>query len=115
MRPLPLSVAVPLRLGSDADLALAPLRAGRFIYDVLGELNGWYKDKAAYAEFAVGKNGELSGFLRSMNDPSSSSDKPRQHYEHADFQAALLKWHGNMVLVRPSPSSPFSLSSSRAH
>ncbi|GAA5893597.1 hypothetical protein JCM8208_000838 [Rhodotorula glutinis] len=71
---------------------------GRFIFDVLGELNGWYKDKAAYAEFAVGKNGELSGFLRSMNDPSSSSDKPRQHYEHADFQAALLKWHGNMVL-----------------
>lgn len=87
--------------------------AARFIYEVLGELDAWYKDKAAYAEFAVGKNGELSGFLRSMSEPPAG--KSRQHYEHADFQAALLKWHGNMVLVRSSTSRPVLPESARSH
>ncbi|GJN90767.1 hypothetical protein Rhopal_003781-T1 [Rhodotorula paludigena] len=67
---------------------------GRFLYEVLGDLHRWQKDKGAYAEEAIGA--QLSGFLRKLAPPLEG--KTRQHYEHAEFQAALLKWHGNMVL-----------------
>ncbi|GAA5854301.1 hypothetical protein JCM8547_001771 [Rhodosporidiobolus lusitaniae] len=66
---------------------------GRFLYDVLGDLFKWHKDKSAFEEEAIGT--QLLGFSRNGTGEKAAG-KPT-HYSHADFQSILVKWHGNMI------------------
>lgn len=67
--------------------------SGLFLYDVLADLYKWYKDASAYQSEAIGA--QLGGFQRNLAEKSQT----KSFYEHAEFQAALLKWHGYMVQV----------------
>ena len=67
--------------------------SGLFLYDVLSDLDKWYKDASAYQSEAIGA--QLGGFQRNLAEKSTT----KSFYEHAELQAALLKWHGYMVQV----------------
>ncbi|GAA6028291.1 hypothetical protein JCM8097_006959 [Rhodosporidiobolus ruineniae] len=73
----------------------------RFLYDVLGDLFRWHKDKAAYEDEAIGasssQTGQLQGFARVyVAENAKKAGKPN-YLSHEDFQGILLKWHYRMI------------------
>lgn len=78
------------------------LRAGLFLHDALADLCRWYKDAALYDTDVIGA--QLEGFKRTLG---KSSDEARTHYDHAEFQAALLKWQEAMTQVSNGGAAAF--------
>jgi THO complex subunit 2 len=62
---------------------------GRFIADVLRDLNRWHADKALYEKEAFGPKKDLPGFARSAN----ADGKPSTFLDFEDFRRLLYKWH----------------------
>lgn len=63
---------------------------GRFLNDVLRELQKWHDNKHdAYAKFAYGASRKLPGFGRKF-DPDRN---PETHLDYNDFCQVSFKWH----------------------
>jgi len=66
---------------------------GRFIYEVLKELNTWRADPEVYKKKAHGPKGELPGFAKKFKEGGSPDD----HLNYEDFRRLLHKWHANLL------------------
>jgi THO complex subunit 2 len=62
---------------------------GRFLNDILKDLNVWHATEANYTKFAQGKTKNLPGFGRTFNPDRT----PATFLEYDDFRMLLYKWH----------------------
>ncbi|KAF2637794.1 hypothetical protein P280DRAFT_96701 [Massarina eburnea CBS 473.64] len=62
---------------------------GRFLNDILRELQRWHEDKKLYEKHAVGDKQHLLGFARNFN----ADGTPSAHLDHDQFRALHHKWH----------------------
>lgn len=65
------------------------LNFGRFLNDVLKDLNVWHSSQASYTKLAYGKNKTLPGFGRTFNPDRT----PATFLDYEDFRRVLFKWH----------------------
>ena len=63
---------------------------GRFLNELLKELQGWHADKTAYEKNAFGAKRQLPGFARKF----TSEQTPETFLEYEDFRRLMWKWHG---------------------
>jgi THO complex subunit 2 len=63
---------------------------GRFLSDVLRDLNRWHADKALYEKEAYGPKKDLPGFARSAPD---AEGKLSNFLDFEDFRRLLYRWH----------------------
>lgn len=68
---------------------------GRFVNDVLRELQRWHDDKDIYLNFAHGEDEPLPGFGRSWNPDRT----PSHLISYEDFRHLLYKWHRGLFLA----------------
>ncbi|KAF2273825.1 uncharacterized protein EI97DRAFT_444632 [Westerdykella ornata] len=62
---------------------------GRFLNDVLKELNTWHSSQANYIKFSQGSKKNSPGFGKTFNADRS----PATFLDFAEFQSLLNKWH----------------------
>ncbi|KAF1957557.1 hypothetical protein CC80DRAFT_560920 [Byssothecium circinans] len=62
---------------------------GRFINDILRELQRWHEDKKLYEKCALGDNQQLPGFSRSFNPDGT----PSTFLDYDQFRILHCKWH----------------------
>ena len=65
---------------------------GRFLNEVLRDLNRWHADKAVFEKEAFGTKKDLPGFSKKL-----SQDKSILTFlDYEEFRRVLLKWHRNL-------------------
>ncbi|KAI9661612.1 MAG: THO complex subunit 2 [Bathelium mastoideum] len=64
---------------------------GRFLHELLKELNKWHADKAYYEKQAFGAKKDLPGFATKISDKGIETFR-----EYEDYRRALFKWHLNL-------------------
>ncbi|PVI07618.1 hypothetical protein DM02DRAFT_648667 [Periconia macrospinosa] len=62
---------------------------GRFLHDILKELQRWHQDKNLYEKHAFGEQKQLCGFGRSFNPDKT----PSSFIDHDQFRILHYKWH----------------------
>ncbi|KAF2012509.1 hypothetical protein BU24DRAFT_253260 [Aaosphaeria arxii CBS 175.79] len=62
---------------------------GRFLNDILKELNFWHAKQANYTKFAQGQKKSLPGFGRTFN----ADRTPSSFLDFEDYRRVLYKWH----------------------
>lgn len=62
---------------------------GRFLNEILKDLNRWHTDKAVYEREAYGVKRDLPGFARTLD----GDNKPTLFFDHEEFRSLLYKWH----------------------
>jgi THO complex subunit 2 len=65
---------------------------GRFLNDVLKDLNLWHKDEVHYTRNSQGQKKSLPGFAMKYNPAGT----PVNFLDHKDFKKLLNKWHSNI-------------------
>ncbi|MCJ1307637.1 THO complex subunit 2 [Agyrium rufum] len=68
---------------------------GRFLSEVLHDLQRWHKDGNVFEKEAYGVKKDLPGFSRKMSDTKNVAT----FYGFEDFRRVLLKWHRNLHLA----------------
>ncbi|GAB7357378.1 hypothetical protein MBLNU459_g8320t2 [Dothideomycetes sp. NU459] len=63
---------------------------GRFLNEVLKEMQTWHSDKATYEKNAFGPKRQLPGFARKL----TADGTPETFLEFEDYRRLLWKWHG---------------------
>jgi len=66
---------------------------GRFLMEILKELQLWHKDEAIYEKKAYGTKKDLPGFAKKL----SRDGKPEVLLEYQEFRRILYKWHKNLL------------------
>lgn len=72
--------------------ALEADNLGRFLNEILKELQGWHADKATYEKSAFGAKRQLPGFARKLN----ADNTPETFLEYEEFRCLMWKWHSNL-------------------
>ncbi|KAL9111132.1 MAG: hypothetical protein Q9227_004395 [Pyrenula ochraceoflavens] len=71
---------------------------GRFLLEVLRDLNRWHEKRATYEKEAYGSNRSLPGFAMRW----SSDGKPDTFLGFEDFRRILYKWHQHLCAALKS-------------
>ncbi|KAF2744267.1 hypothetical protein M011DRAFT_449780 [Sporormia fimetaria CBS 119925] len=66
---------------------------GRFLNDILKELNVWHADQSVYTKSAHGPKKTLPGFGRAFNPDRT----PSAFVDFEDFRRVLFKWHKEIL------------------
>jgi THO complex subunit 2 len=64
---------------------------GRFLREILFELNRWYSDKAVYEKEAIGPT--TPGFLKKWSVNASET----VYLQYDEFRSVMFKWHKNLT------------------
>lgn len=62
---------------------------GRFLMELLRDLNRWHEKKTVYEKEVFGLSRSLPGFARRLN----AGGKPEEFLNYEDFRRILYKWH----------------------